>query len=75
VNDNTVIFFLLQNWWSYKQYVEVDETYLIGCGATVHFIRQQQQSIPTKFPCLEGFYFEAAEGAEGCESTPEEGKW
>lgn len=43
-------FFLLQNWWKSAQFVEVSETYLAACGATLSFVESPQTHIPTQFP-------------------------
>lgn len=42
-------FFLLQNWWAEKQFVEVDLSYLAGTGATLSFIITPQMGIPSNF--------------------------
>jgi hypothetical protein len=37
--DTGKTFFLLQNWWKTKQFVEVDEDYYLkSCGAAVYFV-------------------------------------
>jgi hypothetical protein len=51
-------FFLLQNWWKLKQFVEVDYEYLEKSGATVYFIKTPQTEIPKAFPQLAGRFFE-----------------
>eukprot|EP00760_Papus_ankaliazontas_P008271 PhM_4_TR13717/c1_g1_i1/m.29260 len=43
-------YFLLQNWWNEKQFVEVDADYLENCDATVSFVKTPQTSIPDEFP-------------------------
>ena len=35
--------------WPKKQFVEVSESYLEACGATVYFIKTPQTHVPTKF--------------------------
>jgi hypothetical protein len=42
-------YFLLQNWWQKKQFVEVDEEYLKHSDAYVTFIETPQTQIPEKF--------------------------
>jgi hypothetical protein len=42
--------FLLQNWWSKKQFVEVSDEYLEACEATVYFVKTRQTEIPSNFP-------------------------
>eukprot|EP00634_Sargassococcus_sp_CCMP2135_P008617 CAMPEP_0198649432 /NCGR_PEP_ID=MMETSP1467-20131203/4274_1 /TAXON_ID=1462469 /ORGANISM="unid. sp., Strain CCMP2135" /LENGTH=103 /DNA_ID=CAMNT_0044385225 /DNA_START=15 /DNA_END=326 /DNA_ORIENTATION=- len=51
-NDN--VFFLLQNWWLEKQFVEVDLEYLKACGATLYFVETPQLSVSTDFPTHAG---------------------
>jgi len=43
-------YFLLQNWWKKKQFVEVDEEYLEECSPTLFYVKTPQESIPKKFP-------------------------
>lgn len=38
-------FFLLQNWWPGKQFVEVSQEYLEACGAQLHFVETPQNAI------------------------------
>jgi hypothetical protein len=42
--------FLLQNWWSKKQFISVSEEYLIATGPTISFVTSPQTSIPAYFP-------------------------
>jgi len=48
-NDGGKQYFLLQNWWKGKQFIEVDADYMESCGATVSFIETRQTKIPTTF--------------------------
>ena len=67
-------YFLLQNWWSYKQFIEVDDIYLENSvGTEVYFIKNPQTEIPTTFKANKGCYFEAADGADSGETEGEEG--
>jgi len=43
-------YFLLQNWWSKKQFFEVDEAYLKSCGPTLYYVETPQLEIPKQFP-------------------------
>jgi hypothetical protein len=55
-------FFLLQNWWKEKQYVEVSSSYLIASQAIVHFVQENVEPLQQNdFPTLDGSYeyFEA----------------
>jgi len=54
-------YFLLQNWWKNKQFVEVDEDYLEKCGAVITFIKTPQFSIPVQFSTNYGTYYELGE--------------
>jgi hypothetical protein len=49
-DNNDKRWFLLQNWWKKKQFVEVSEEYLEACGATVYFVKTTQPKIPDEFP-------------------------
>eukprot|EP01127_Copromyxa_protea_P013314 TRINITY_DN3571_c0_g2_i6.p1 TRINITY_DN3571_c0_g2~~TRINITY_DN3571_c0_g2_i6.p1 ORF type:complete len:167 (-),score=24.75 TRINITY_DN3571_c0_g2_i6:59-559(-) len=51
-------FFLLQNWWRKKQFVELDGEYLVASGASITFIKTPQNGIPTSFAISHGKYFE-----------------
>ena len=48
--ENNRKYFLLQNWWQRKQFIEVDGEYLISCNAEFHYVRTPQLSIPNEFP-------------------------
>lgn len=50
-------FYLLQNWWEEKQFVEVDEDYLKYSGAVLYFIETPQTKIPENFATSYGSYF------------------
>jgi len=43
-------FFLLQNWWKKKQFVEVDEVYMKKCRPNIYFVETPQTKIPEEFP-------------------------
>jgi len=66
-NANGKRYYLLQNWWKTKQFVEIDEDYLKKSGATIYFVETPQIEIPTNFPRVDGRYFEleAIDKAEG----------
>jgi len=51
-------FFLLQNWWKGKQFVEVDEVYLRECEAQFHFVATVQTEIPQPFASSYGKFYE-----------------
>jgi len=55
---NGLQYFLLQNWWKTKQFIEVDTDYLERSGATVYFVKTPQTQIPNTFPTHSGRYFE-----------------
>ena len=54
VGDDGKLYLLLQNWWSDKQFVEVDADYFEACGAVLHFIKTPQTEPMTKFPTHTG---------------------
>ena len=41
--------FILQNWWSRKQFISVSEEYLKATGPTIYFVTTPQTSIPACF--------------------------
>jgi hypothetical protein len=45
-STNGTQYFLLQNWWKKKQFVEVDASYLKHSGASVWFIKTPQTGVP-----------------------------
>jgi len=51
-------FYLLQNWWKKKQFIEVDSQYLEQSGATIYFVKTQQTKILDKFSKHFGKVFE-----------------
>ena len=51
-------YFLLQNWWKQKQFVEVDVDCLKSRGATVYFVETPQTKIPKSFPQTHGIFAE-----------------
>jgi hypothetical protein len=51
-------FFLLQNWWKSKQFVEVDAEYIEQCGAVLFFVKTPQTCIPDVFPTTTAKYAE-----------------
>ena len=71
--DDSGQYFLLQNWWKEKQFVEVSEAYLQHCSATVFFVETPQTGVPpgnsTHEPsihsCETEMLLDKAEGLEG----------
>jgi hypothetical protein len=57
-DDDGKQFFLIQNWWHKKQFIEVDEEYLIASGALITFVKTPQNGIPASFAISHGKYFE-----------------
>ena len=53
-------FFLLQNWWKKKQFLECSEKYLCGCGAEAVFVKDATK-ISDSLPMVDGIYAEAAD--------------
>ena len=49
VNDTGNAFFLLQIWWSGKQFVEVSMEYMMTCEASLHFVITPQESDRHRF--------------------------
>ena len=50
--------FLIQNWWTEKQFLEVSPEYLEACRATLHFVKTPQTEIPKKWPVTNAKYAE-----------------
>eukprot|EP01127_Copromyxa_protea_P011319 TRINITY_DN283_c0_g1_i15.p1 TRINITY_DN283_c0_g1~~TRINITY_DN283_c0_g1_i15.p1 ORF type:complete len:325 (+),score=56.83 TRINITY_DN283_c0_g1_i15:181-1155(+) len=67
LSDNGTSYFLLQNWWEKKQFVEVDADYLKASGAYFTFIETPQTGIPDTFSYTYGKYheLEAVDKPEG----------
>jgi hypothetical protein len=47
VNDSGKVFYLLQNWWKGKQFVEVSREYMVALRASFHFVVTPQKSVST----------------------------
>ena len=47
-------YFLLQNWWAGKQFVEVSEEYLSSSRVSVSFVTAPVCQIPAKYPTVSG---------------------
>lgn len=62
---------LLQNWWNKKQFVEVDEAYMLGSEGKVTFVRTPQPFIPSEWEIDLAFYAET-EMAMGEDRMPPE---
>jgi len=58
IDEKGTPYYLLQNWWKNKQFVEVDADYLEHCGANFHFIKTPQTAIPSNFAANYGRYYE-----------------
>lgn len=49
-------YFLLQNWWKKKQFVEVSSSYLIASGAVIYFVTGTVSLLENNFPANDGSY-------------------
>jgi hypothetical protein len=47
--ENNKDYFLLQNWWTSKQFIEIDLAYLKACKPLIYFVETPQYDIPDKF--------------------------
>jgi len=63
--DQGTYYYLLQNWWKDKQFVEVRHDYLKASGAVLFFIETPQNFIPKVFPTHYGKFFETLDKPEG----------
>ena len=43
--ENDKVYYLLQNFWEKKQFIEVDGVYLKKCGATLYYVETSQNKI------------------------------
>lgn len=64
-------YYLLQNWWHTKQFLEVDEKYLCSCSPSFVFVKTPQTFIPSNFPQGVFRYYEL-EGIDKPETYPTE---
>ena len=64
-------YFLLQNWWAGKQFVEVSEEYLDSSGASFSFVTKSVSEIPTSYPTVSGAYAMETEDL-GVQCAPEQ---
>lgn len=46
MDQNGTEYYLLQNWWKEKQFVEIDAEYLMRSGASIYFIKTPHAKIP-----------------------------
>lgn len=53
-------YFLVQNWWLKKQFVEVDHDYFLSCQAKLFFVETEQVEIPSAMPRKCGSWMETA---------------
>ena len=56
--ENNKYYYLLQNWWKNKQFIEVDSDYMQSCNAIVTFVKTIQNEISLNFPLNFGKYGE-----------------
>lgn len=66
------LFLLFQNWWSDRQFVEVDEDYYNGVGAMLHICATPQTKARSAYVMLEGTFMESAEELEQQETCMED---
>ena len=55
--------FLIQNWWRKKQFLEIREDYMTWCEVVMVFVLTPQRSTEARFPTVGGSYAEAVEEA------------
>jgi len=48
-DSNGNIFYLIQNWWGQKQFIEVDDNYLMAGLPRLRYVETPQYSIPSKY--------------------------
>jgi hypothetical protein len=62
---NGSFFFLLQNWWEDKFFVEVSAEYMFSSNALISFVAENIVEIPTTFACTNCPYSETS--IDACE--------
>ena len=54
--EDGTVYFLLQNWWSSKFFVEVTAEYLASAEATVTFVTKEKIVLPRKFKMVDAYF-------------------
>jgi hypothetical protein len=57
-DDHNKLWFLVQNWWHHKQFIEISQDYMLNCECVVYFVRTPQHDIPSVFPIQNHFFAE-----------------
>lgn len=57
-SDDSKFFFLLQNWWADRFFIEVSAEYLYSSEATISFVEEEVEEIPGGFACTNSPYSE-----------------
>lgn len=57
--DESKYYFLLQNWWKSKPFVEVTSEYLASCNVELHFVTNPPNSIPANIILNNSAYVES----------------
>jgi hypothetical protein len=50
------LWFLVQSWWPFKQFIEISQKYMINCQASMYVVENPQNEIPTQFPVHNHLY-------------------
>ena len=58
VGGDIKYFFLLQNWWAERFFIEVSAEYLYSSEAIISFVEEEVMEIPNKFACTYSSYAE-----------------
>jgi hypothetical protein len=56
-------FFLLQNWWENRSFIEVSAEYMYSAEATISFVEQEIIEIPSNIQCTDSPYAKTATDA------------
>lgn len=62
-------YFLMQNWWENRFFIEVSADYLYSSESTISFIEEDIQNIPVAFVCTNSPYLETT--IDACERLDE----
>ncbi len=57
-SDTGEFFFLLQNWWEKRFFIEVTAEYLYSSEAIISFVEEENKDIPSTFVCTNSPYSE-----------------
>jgi hypothetical protein len=66
---NDEYYFLLQNWWHNRYFIEVSGEYMHSAECTIYFLENNISEIPSEFPVVSSLYAETT--MDACETVHE----